>query len=108
MSDWNSKSLQQIETESQFNKWVERPREYYKALKDPKVASIEECVKDALKTGNHALFAKMFINRSEWKSEERFPQWVSEVAEPCGINIHNIDFVSTRDWRTFKSEVYSS
>ena len=99
MSDWNSKSLQQIETESQFNKWVERPREYYKALKDPKVVSIEECVKDALKTGNHALFAKMFINRSEWKSEERFPQWVSEVAEPCGINIHNIDFVSTRDWR---------
>ena len=99
MSDWNNKSFQQIETELKFKKWVERPREYYKALKAPEVVSIEECIENALNTGNHALFAKMFINRSEWKSEERFPQWVSEVAEPCGINIHSIDFVSTKEWR---------
>ena len=51
MSDWNSKSLQQIETESQFNKWVERPREYYKALKDKKDTRIEDSDTEALNTG---------------------------------------------------------
>ena len=96
---WNSRSLQPRETEAQFKRRAEKSREYYKALKDRGPVSIEECVKDALKNGNHALFARMFINRREWRSEERFPQWISEVADPCGINIHSIDFVSSKDWR---------
>lgn len=74
-------------------------REYYNMRRKNPCTTIKECVDDAVKTGNHVMFARMFIHGNELKSQERFRAWCEKLREDKKIRLSKICFVSTNDWR---------
>lgn len=91
MLSWDSSLTQ--------NKQMQQNCDYYNAQKKNTCDSVKKCVGNAVKTGNHVMFAHLFIHNSKWRPAQRFADWCYEFEHNHNGKLSDITFIKTQDWR---------